>query len=159
MLLSSVFSLSKHCAPFESLSRTVYNELSTGGLPTKMRRAPWIVVLLLDWIYTGNMTYAREFHTASVLGDGKVLVAGGTNAFSDLSSAELYNPLTGRWTTTNNMTTTRVGHTASVLADGKVLVAGGGTATAELYDPSTGRWIVTRGGRGTIFSCPAGPAP
>ena len=58
------------------------------------------------------MTYARMFHTASVLADGRVLVAGGTNVASDLSSAELYDPSTGNWTTIGNLTNARAGHTA-----------------------------------------------
>ncbi|CAF0977583.1 unnamed protein product, partial [Adineta steineri] len=63
---------------------------------------------------------------ASVLGNGKVLVAGGSGTSSGyLNSAELYDPTAGIWTTTGNMNVARYYHTASVLGNGTVLAAGG----------------------------------
>ena len=86
------------------------------------------------------MTDSRYLHTASVLPNGKVLVAGGSLSAS-WRSTELYDPATGTWTPTGNMTAIRSEHTASVLPNGKVLVAGGlslgGGRTAELYDPGS----------------------
>ena len=65
-------------------------------------------------------------HTATLLPNGKVLVAGGCiMAVDDLSSAELYDPATGTWTATGSLGTARYGHTATLLPNGKVLVAGG----------------------------------
>ena len=92
---------------------------------------------------TGSMNVARESHTATLLSNGQVLAAGGNG-----SSAELYNPATGRWTLTGNMNVPRSNHQAVLLQNGQVLVAGGlnasGTlASAELYNPSTGTWTVT----------------
>jgi len=83
-------------------------------------------------------------HTATLLSNGKVLVAGGYNG-SWLSSAELYDPSTGTWTATGSMNTGRTAHTATLLPNGKVLVAGGWNAFAsvshaELYDPAKGTW-------------------
>ena len=95
--------------------------------------------LLLGWYDTGNMTYARSQHTASVLTNGKVLVAGGDNG--DGYTAELYDPSTEVWNVTSNMTYARYYHKASVLTNGKVLVAGGvdnsrnTLNSAELYQP------------------------
>ncbi|CAF1586572.1 unnamed protein product, partial [Adineta steineri] len=90
------------------------------------------------WTTTSNMGYAREYHTASVLLNGEVLVTGGQNGNISLHSAELYNPSTDTWTTTSNMTITRSSHTASVLSNGKILVTGGSgnshPNSAELYE-------------------------
>ncbi len=106
------------------------------------------------WTNTGTMNAARVGHTATLLANGQVLVAGGENSGAGLTSAELYNPATGKWTSTGSMATGRYAHTAVLLSTGQVLVAGGivstnihgvvtYTAAAELYNPSTGKWSVT----------------
>ena len=100
------------------------------------------------WTATGSMSTARWFFTATLLRNGKVLVAGGGNRSGVTSGAELYDPHTGLWTPTGSMSARRSAHTATLLPDGKVLVAGGSqettaTSTAELYDPSTGIWTPT----------------
>ena len=88
------------------------------------------------------MQNARSFHTATLLPNGKVLVAGGSQGGGGvLASAELYDPATGSWSATGSMHTARVNFTATLLPDGKVLVSGGQIgplASAELYDPATG---------------------
>ena len=92
------------------------------------------------------MTDARWYHTATLLPNGQVLVAGGNDIFNNkLSSAELYDPASGLWTATGRMTTERIDHTATLLPNGQVLVAGGYNSraylsSAELYDPATGLW-------------------
>ena len=102
------------------------------------------------WTTTGNLNTARAAHTATLLPNGEVLVAGGQDASgAALASAELYSPTTGTWSLTGTMATARKSHTATLLANGEVLVVGGignsnpqapCLATAELYNPSTGRW-------------------
>ena len=96
---------------------------------------------------TGNMTAPRYQHTATLLHNGKVLIAGGRpSPFVDpLATAELYDPVTGTFAPTGEMISSRSGHSAALLPDGRVLIAGGGTAdqslipvdSAEVYDPST----------------------
>ena len=105
------------------------------------------------WTTTGNLNTGRLGHTATLLANGQVLVAGGeTSTGTILASAELYNPATGKWTVTGSMANARTSHTATLLPDGEVLVVGGigianpqspCTATAELYNPATGRWQLT----------------
>lgn len=97
----------------------------------------------------GSLATARDDHTATLLPNTKVLVAGGGNAATGfLRSAELYDTATGAWTATGNMVFGRSGHTATLLINGKVLVAGGSRNgftlnSAELFDPVLGTWVVT----------------
>src|ERR1043166_3354883 len=75
-----------------------------------------------QWEYTGNLRSARDAHTATLLANGKVLVAGGdTRGF--FRSAELYDPTTGHWNRTGKLFNSRADHTATLLSNGAVLVA------------------------------------
>jgi hypothetical protein len=101
------------------------------------------------WNQTGSMHTERTWHTATLLPNGEVLVAGGTVSTEPTNSAELFNPATELWTVTGPMNSPRMQHSAVLLRDGKVLVLGGnGTnatvlSSAELYDPTTGTWTQT----------------
>src|SRR5262245_15214880 len=75
------------------------------------------------FVEVSPMKNARNFHTATLLPNGKVLVAGG---FDLGTRAELYDPATDTWTMTGSLRTARTMHTATLLPNGKVLVAGGG---------------------------------
>jgi hypothetical protein len=92
---------------------------------------------------TGSLNTPRSFHTATLLNDGMVLIAGGLPA---TTSAELYNPSTGTFSYTGSLNTGRYWHTATPLNNGMVLIAGGsGGASAELYNPATGSFSYTNG--------------
>jgi hypothetical protein len=112
------------------------------------------------WTPTGSLQTRRGSHTATLLPNGKVLIAGGTGLTSSqastgpfdavLASSEIYDPTTGSWAPTASMGQPRQHHTATLLANGKVLVAGGDNyfggvlpTTAEVYDPDTGKWSPT----------------
>ncbi len=79
------------------------------------------------WAATGSMTTARIGHTATLLPNGQVLVAGGAGtcvlgSCPIYSSAELYHPATGTWTTAGSMNFPRSGQPAWLLPNGQVLV-------------------------------------
>lgn len=94
------------------------------------------------------MLEPRSGQTATLLQDGRVLIAGGMRRNQDFyKSAELYDPATGTFKPTGEMSVGRVGHAAVLLRSGKVLIAGGWighgtTDSAELYDPATGKFTV-----------------
>jgi hypothetical protein len=93
------------------------------------------------WVMTGSMDQARSGHTATLLDDGRVLVAGGSDAKSGaLASAELYDPASGTWTVTGAMIAAHSELRAILLRDGRVLVLDSWRGEAEVYDPATGSW-------------------
>jgi hypothetical protein len=96
---------------------------------------------------TGAMTAVRFMHSATLLSNGKVLIAGGRfqNGGPGETSAELYDPATGTFQRTGSMATARANHTATLLNNGRVLMVGGDrySQTAEIYDPATGIFSVT----------------
>jgi hypothetical protein len=103
---------------------------------------------------TGSLNTARTWHTATLLPDGRVLVAGSWDEFASdhqvIASAELCDPVSGTWSLAAPMSEARGGHTATLLLDGRVLVTGGdiddgpgSAASAEIYDPATGTLTLT----------------
>ena len=128
--------------------------MATTGLVAGQRPA---LAVEGSWEATGSLNVPRQQATATLLADGRVLVAGGRNfALTQvLNSAELYDPVTEQFTPTGSMAEGRWNHTATLLPNGKVLVAGGFGAptssanaqpvltSAELYDPATGTWTPT----------------
>ena len=93
------------------------------------------------WTSTGALVEARTRFTMTLLGDGRVLVAGGARPFtSALSTAEIYDPTSGTWSEAGSIKTRRWNHRAVLLPNSDVLVVGGcdllGVLTSvELYSP------------------------
>ncbi|MBW3625939.1 MAG: hypothetical protein KY468_21305, partial [Armatimonadetes bacterium] len=105
---------------------------------------------------TGSLSMGRNFATATLLNNGKVLIAGGyredSSGAGSLASAEIYDPATGLFSkNAYAMTTSRELYTATRLPDGRVLLVGGfktgfrgGTLrSAEIYNPATGQFTAT----------------
>ena len=99
------------------------------------------------WQATGNLVRPRRYSTATLLTNGKVLVAGGSDdTVLYQNKAEIYNPATGTWALTGNMHVARTTHTANLLPNGQVVVVGGynaagGITSVEIFNPTTGTWI------------------
>ena len=101
---------------------------------------PW------TWAPIADLNQPRAEHTATLLANGTVLIAGGRDAAGQpLASAEIYDPATGAYTLLASPLPAPVwGHTANRLSDGTVLIAGGTgdgglpVAAAQLFDPATG---------------------
>ncbi len=121
-----------------------------------LRRRSSIDLCTGTFSLTGSMTVDRRDHSSTLLADGRVLIAGGTHdpgpvacagtsciamvGTTDLTSAEIYDPNTGKFEATGSMATPRAVPMAILLQDGRVLVAGGFTnrglwSDAELYRP------------------------
>ena len=127
------------------------------------------------WTPTALMSTARASHTATLLSDGEVLVAGGASTYHGpkgtvVATAEIYDPKSATWHSAARMSLARYHHMAALLPDGRVLVAGGwalttnsdkSLASAEIYNPATNRWTATGSmatgrARGSIAALPDG---
>ncbi|MCG3159248.1 MAG: hypothetical protein JMDDDDMK_00234 [Acidobacteria bacterium] len=109
-----------------------------------------------QWSATGNLNFARRRHTATLLSNGKVIIAGGEGTSgAPLSEAEIFDTMgnggAGVFTQINNINHARSKHTAILMNDGQALIMGGEgasfqtLASAELYNPHTGQWSNTDG--------------
>ena len=141
----------------------IYTVIATASADSNYSAAAVVLVTAKPSPFspTGNLVHGREFHTATLLTDGTVLVAGGgeSEAYCTAGSdfAELYNPASGSFAPTSSMIDRRYAQTSTLLQTGKVLITGGfsfdasfcsdaGTSpplmSAELYDPSNGSFAL-----------------
>jgi len=103
-----------------------------------------------SWSATAPMGFDRLGQTATLLADGRVLVAGGQDGATTFRSTEIYNPTEDRWISAAPMGVGRWGHAAALLPNGDVFVVGGTgeepnppsiALSAEIYDPGTNLWV------------------
>lgn len=103
------------------------------------------------FVRISDMTTSRSHHSATLLPNGNVLIAGGVPGADPTPSAELYDPVTGTFSRTGDMRQPQSWHEATLLPNGKVLITGGFNARTslaadpELYDPATGTFTTTTG--------------
>jgi hypothetical protein len=133
-----------------------YQLVATSMWDSSRTASATAIVVDTGFVLTGEMGTARRYHTATLLANGEVLLAGGSVEVCDpscrqvpLASAEIFNPATNQFRPTGSMSVPRAHHTATVLGDGKVLIAGGQEregcvwlGSSELYDPATGNFIL-----------------
>ena len=91
------------------------------------------------WALTGSMATARHQHSATLLSNGRVLVAGSSGS---VASAESFNSATGTWSTAGSLSISRTNHTATTLANSNFILFTGGTtntsARVDIYDVAAG---------------------
>ena len=129
--------------PFGTLTNSVnVSENETDSNPADNALVQTVLVMPLTFYPGPNLNVARSWHTATLLPDGRVLIAGGNTGWggNPLASAEIYDPATKTFSLTGNMQVARNSHVAALLADGTVLVAGGFNSgiSAELFNPTNG---------------------
>src|ERR1700733_5274785 len=137
--------------PFRLSMATIVGVILIASFASHARTAPKVVTdRCIGTVRSGSsMLDPRSGHSATLLPDGTVLIAGGMRRNQDFyRSAEIFDPLKNQFHRVGDMSIARVGHAAILLSSGKVLIFGGWighdvTDSVEEYDPRTHKFAVT----------------
>ena len=91
-----------------------------------------------EFTVTGSMSIGRQYASATLLPDGRVLVSGGSDLSGGLATTEVYDPAVLSFSVTGPLPAPEPDATATLLGDGRVLIAGGSPYTVTIWDPATG---------------------
>ncbi len=146
---SGKFAIMADAAEFgRSVATTI---LSTGDIFVSDKGGNAGILDQNTWEFTSSdrMIAPRTNHSATLLRDGRILIAGGMNDVGMVERSEIYDPTTHSFAEAGGLNDERWGHEAFLLQDGRVLVIGGrrgiievedvrNVTTAEMFDPVTG---------------------
>lgn len=121
---------------------------NTAGMTATATTTALVTVPPVGFQSTGSMSVGRNRHTATLLSDGRVLLAGGTSPYGYYYSSEVFDPSTGTFSAVGPTMPMTSGQTATALQDGRVLLTGGGSgasidgieqplASTLLFDPAS----------------------
>lgn len=127
---------------------TLASTLNSALLVAAWQNMQLISAAAAIWTLTGSLNYGRTAFSSALLGDGRVLVAGGQTGpvcqESATNTSEIYDPKTGSWTITGSLRSGRASGSMVRLQDGRVLrVDLYSLNKDEVYDPTTGEWTPT----------------
>lgn len=143
------------CKPGDTYTVTLVSAVISDASGNTLTTPPTAhTYTIRSFVSVGSMSDKRNYHTATRLSDGRVLVTGGlgptrtsSTAYTIFNTADIYDPTQKAFSSTGNMIVPRSGHVAILLPNGKVWITGGDTTssipatTTEYYDPTSKTFI------------------
>ncbi|HEX6867487.1 MAG TPA: kelch repeat-containing protein [Candidatus Limnocylindrales bacterium] len=109
-----------------------------GNVNHALRQAEMFDPKTLAFTRVASLVTERSRHSATLLTDGRVLVAGGSNEFGSPLSTEIFDPVAGTFRLGPRAGATHDATVAPVVGGGRVLLVGSGEGGSEVFDPAAG---------------------